>query len=526
MWIQLIAKQVNGLMKKTLVLAVLTGILFALSFPPFRSGFIAYGALIPFFYLLNNRSFKETIRLGYLSGFFIHLTTLFWVGNVTMPGVAGMLLILPLFTMLYGVLHRLVLLRLPRTGFVFLPFVWTAVEYLQSFGETAFPWIYLGYTQTYYLPVIQFAEYTSVFGVTFWVFSLNIILYHLLFGFSEKPNRKLWLIIWMVLFLLPFGFGLSTSARLQNDSDSVRIALIQGNIDPFEKWNSANTERQFVLYDSLTREALSSNPDLVIWPETAMPFYLRYEYRYLRRIRQLIDTSDVVLLTGSIDLSSDEGEHRYYNAALQLRPDEEKINSYGKRKLVPFSERVPYSDFFPISSLRDWLMETSLGVGDYSRGAEYTLFYLTSDSCAQASADSGFAFAVPICYESTFPELVRQFVKRGADFLVVITNDAWFGRTSAPYQHQQIAVMRAIETRRSIARCANTGISCFIDPYGRVSQRSRLFRQAVLVGDVKVTQRQTFFVRHGNLFSQFTSLLSVLVVLFAIAKGTSKRGYR
>ncbi|MBN1541877.1 apolipoprotein N-acyltransferase [candidate division KSB1 bacterium] len=511
-------------MKIKLFLSILTGILFALSFPPFRSGFLAYGALIPLFYLLRNQSLKETLRWGYLTGLFIYCGTLFWIGYVTMPGLIGALLVLPLYIMLYSFIQRLILIRFPHKGFLFLPFVWTAIEYLQSFGDIAFPWVYLGYTQSYYLPIIQFAEYTSVFGVSFWVVCLNVLLYELLFGFSGRSHRKLFLWILPILFFLPLLFGVWVLAHAPAPTDSVRIALIQGNIDPFEKWNPQNNERIFSTYDSLTRSALQHNPDLIVWPETATPFYLRSEYRYQQMIRHWVDGHQVPLLTGSIDYEYSQGRQHYFNSALMIRPNELNLAVYAKMRLVPFSEKVPFSDFLPVAFLRDWLMQTPLGVGDYSRGNRYTLFQLTNDFNAESMQEKrGAVFGVPICYESAFPDLVRRFVKRGATFLVVITNDAWFGRTSAPFQHQQISVLRAVETRKSIARCANTGISCFIDPYGRTRASTPLFQTATVVENLELCHSSTVYVRYGNIFAAFCLCIASLVLLTALIRFRSLR---
>ena len=263
-------------MKRDLVLGLLTGILLALSFPPFKTGFLAYGALIPFFLLLQQKSAVESLRWGYVTGLFADVATLFWIGWVTLPGLLGALLILPLFYALYGILHWFLIRRLSLAGYFLLPFLWTSVEYLQSFGETAFPWNYLGYTQTYYLPLIQHAEFTSVYGVSFWVVLINVILFVLWQKGFVPGIRRVLISALIALFFVPLLHGTLAMRKAGAGEDSVKVALLQGNVDPFEKWDANFYDRNFDVYDEDSKLTMSLEPDLLIWPETAMPFYLRH----------------------------------------------------------------------------------------------------------------------------------------------------------------------------------------------------------------------------------------------------------
>ncbi len=485
-------------MKKDLILSVITGISFALAMPPFKTGFLAYGTLIPFFILLRNKSIFNAILWGYVTGFFIYLFCLFWIGFVTVPGVIGALIVLPLFSAAFALLQSLLLKAWGELAIFFTPFLWTGVEYLQSLGDTAFPWVYLGYTQTYYLPVIQMAELTSVYGITFWIVTLNALIYYCFF--REKSNTPA-LVLLFALFLLPFIYGFFVLQEAESKR-AIRIGMVQGNIDPFEKWSSENDERFFAKYDSLSRLALDSEPDLMIWPETATPFYLRYEVQYLERIHSWVDSSSVPLLTGSIDYEYTEKGYQYYNSALLINPGEVDISHYAKQKLVPFSEKVPYHRYFPFRYLKDFLYDMQLGIGDYARGEEHAIFSVFPASRRQKKGATPVEFACAICYESVFPDYIRRFVERGIDFLVVITNDAWFGKTTAPYQHARIAVLRAVENRIPIARCANTGITCFIDSFGRMYNTTDIFTTKIVVNQLPLTSTGTFYTRHGNWFAR------------------------
>jgi apolipoprotein N-acyltransferase len=458
-------------MKKNLVLALLTGILFAFSLPPFKTGFLAYGALIPFFLLLENKRGFDLFRWSYVTGLFVFTCTLFWLWNVTIPGLLGTILVLPLYFSLYAAFHSFVLKKFPKCGLLLVPFAWTAIEYLQVFGETAFPWVYLGYTQSYYLPLIQYAEFTGVYGISFWVACLNVLLFYLWKNKENKQKIIPAIVIVALFFMLPFLYGFLRISQ-KPAGQPIKIALIQGNIDPFEKWDPDLVDVNFDSYIQMTKEAMNEKPELVIWPETATSLWLRYERNYRNRIHHIVDSTGIPLLTGAVDYRfNNKGDYNTYNSAFLFEPNSSRLQDYKKMKLVPFSERVPYSHFMPIGFFRNFLSDMALGVGDYSRGKDYkTLSFLSSDDYKVPSFEredvTKTSLSVSICYESVFPDFVRTFVDSGADFLAVITNDAWFGKTPAPFQHTQMAAVRAIENRRSVARCANTGVSCFIDPFG------------------------------------------------------------
>jgi apolipoprotein N-acyltransferase len=504
-------------MRKNITFVFLTGILTAFSYPPFRTGFLAFGALIPFFLLLQDKTGKKAFRWGYLAGLVYYSATLYWIGWVTVPGLLGALLIMPLFTGLYALLHTFLLKRWGLLCYAFVPFLWTAIEYLQSFGETAFPWNYLGYTQTYYLPFIQYAEYTSVYGISFWIVTINVVLFVMLLKVKNAKKRWTCAGVLVVLFIIPAVHGLVELSAAQESGRKIKIALLQGNVDPFEKWAQDSLEKNFEIYEQMTRTAAENKPDLFIWPETAIPFYLRYETEYLDRMHEMVDQLQIPVVTGAIDYDYNEnGAFLYYNAAFLFEPGMLHLARYLKMKLVPMSERVPYRNFFPMAQIKKLLFNMQLGVGDYARGQEFKILSFQMPSHTSQDVRPEIRFAVPICYESVFPDIVRQFVKKGTDFISVITNDAWFGKTSAPFQHAQIAVMRAVENRVAIARCANTGISCFIDPYGHVLQHSRIFQKESLCGDIPLRNKTTFYTQHGNVFAIIVTCITLSILLVTL----------
>ena len=500
-------------MNKKIVLSILSGIMLALSFPPFRTGFLAYLALIPFFILLDQQTLRQAAGWGYLTGLVFYSATVYWIGVITLPGCIGTLLIMPLYFSLYSLLHVLVLKRLGNDGYLFLPFLWISVEYIQSLSEFSFPWNHLGYTQTYYLPLIQHAAVTSVYGVSFWIVLLNVLFLYL-YRCRKNPDLRYKIaVVLAVLILLPLVHGL-VQMKNKGVDETLNVTLIQGNIDPLDKWEGDIYQNNYQRYETLSRRTLETcKSDLWVWPETALPFYLRLNRTYRNRLQHFVDSTQIPLLTGTIDYDYDSlGASMHYNSVHLYEPETFSVQRYDKIKLVPFSERVPYGNAFPFKYLKHVLYD--YGTGNYSMGDSVYVFKWQSQSSI-ASATSVLKTGVAVCYESVYPEHVRAYVKKGAQFITVITNDAWFGKSSGPYQHKQIAVMRAVENRRAVARCANTGISCFIDPYGRVSEQTSLFTQAAISSPVQLRESLTFFTRLGPVLPRFSCIVTVLLLLFS-----------
>lgn len=512
-------------MRREVFLAITSGLALTLAFPPFQLGFLAYWALVPLFFLFDDRTPGQAFRWGYLAGLFISLGTIYWISWVTLPGALATLVIHPLYFGLYGSLHSYLRRRLGEGHLLAIPFVWTAIEYLKSLGELGFPWVSLGYTQSYYLSLIQFSTYTSVFGVSFWVATINVLVYAILRS-RYNLKRVAWLLgLLVILFLLPWVYGREVIPKADEFDEAIQVAVIQGNIDPYIKWEEDNRQLSFDIYETLTREAAVRHPDVVVWPETATPAYLRIDRKYRRWTHGFVDSLGIPLVTGTPDVEFDDaGSYRTYNAVFAFLPERTDLQSYAKIHLVPFGERVPYEDEIPF--LKKFLDQFEMGEGNFSPGKEIVTLAIPWQG--------GLLRLGPvICFESIFPDLVRRFVARGADLLVVVTNDAWFGRewvakelaqkrprwifkglakwlTSGMYQHAQIAVFRAIENRTSIARAANTGVSMTIDPYGRIRQRLGVWERGVLVDRLPLRRQKTFYTEHGDLFARVVVVVNIV----------------
>ena len=461
--------------------SIVSAFLLSFAFPPYHLGFMAYFGFVPMFFLIEHLSGWKAFKWGYVWGLFFHIANLYWIGYITLAGVVAAILFLSLYFGLFLYLASLFRDKLGDKAVYWYPFLWLLIEFLRSLGVIGFPWASIGYTQTYSINMIQFATVTGVFGVSFWVVWLNVFAFLMLKNWRERKKSLLYGTIFLLLIFLPWTYGKLTIPSNDQFKEKIEVALLQGNIDPLEKWDEAFLARNFKLYEGMTRTALKDTSlDLIIWPETATACYLRSRPKYLKRVNKLVDSSFVALLTGTPDYKFiGKGQYNAYNALFLILPYYRKIQHYYKRKLVPFGERVPFSHVFP--ALGRWLNALNTGIGDFTPGKAFNLFELPGTYLHKKGLNeikSPLKFAGVICYESIFQGEVRKFINKGAKFLVIVTNDAWFGASEAPYHHAQIAVFRAVENRISIARDANTGISMIIDPYGRVLKKTKLLKEA------------------------------------------------
>jgi apolipoprotein N-acyltransferase len=528
------------------VLACTSGILVGLSFPPLPFGLLACVALVPLFQLLERMdSYGETLRYGYLTFLVFNVITLYWVGGFThgkdlflMMAGAALLVAHPLFFLVPLIGYAFVKRNFGvGVALLAMPFLWVAFEWLHSLGEIGFPWLTLGNTQSYALERIQFASVTGVYGISFWIVAVNSLAYFLFRKLSlrgwapSSPNALVTLALLIIITILPGIHGRITLGSIAPVSHErrLRVGIIQPNIDPWQKWQAMPSE-QVRAYLEFSQRLRGEKPQLMIWPETAISFRILAgrNAEIFRQLKAGVDSLNVALLTGFADVvyyesggapatsKTVEGTNlRYddFNAMMLLEPGSDRIQKYAKMKLVPFGERVPYAD--KLSFLAN-AIKWNVGISGWGIGKDTTVFILSnSESVAK--------FSGMVCYESIYPELVSSFVRSGAEFLVVITNDSWWGKTSGAYQHERYAVFRAVENRRWIARCANGGISCFIDPYGRVFREQELFTQAAMVDNLELRQDKTFYAAHGDIFSHVCTGVSVVFLSAAFLSKVRKK---
>jgi len=497
--------------------AILSGLLlFAASPGPASLPWLAWLALVPFFFALAGQSPGRAALMGLVCGLAYYLPLLPWIitvlstyGQVPMPVAVLALVLLALYMSAYFAAFAWCLARLAGRPFLLFlaPACWVGLELIRGFLFTGFPWLDLGCTQ-YSTPwLIQIADLAGQHGLSFLIVLGNLLLTAFLARIlrgAPLPDRAL-IACALALFIAAGTYG---AWRLQNTTSSMgkaekmQIAIAQGNIPQDQKWQPAFQEATIDTYLALSRQGFFQGyPDLVVWPETALPFYPYENSLFLRLHTELTRPGRTFLLTGVPHREQEPGRNQlsYRNSAFLLSPDGLLAGRYDKEHLVPFGEYIPFRALLGFASP---LVET---LGEFTPGR-------TNEPLPCLNSRIG----VLICFESIFPELARKQVKAGANLLVTLTNDAWFGRSGAPYQHLAMGVFRAVENRKSLIRAANTGISAFIDPSGRITEASSLFVAYSASRPVPLMMTGlTFFVRWGYLFPWLCLAVSLAGLIVA-----------
>lgn len=482
---------------KDIFLCLLCALLLIFSFPGFNLWLFAWFGFVPLFFALRNKSKRQAFLLSYLTGVIFWLGVVYWLVHVTAVGMVVLVLYLALYFGLFGLLIR----KGPQLLFV--PSVWVILEYARSHLLTGFPWAKLAYSQYLNLPVIQIADITGAWGVSFLIMMVNVAVYsgtrYKVQGTSLKQKLKQ-LVVPLVVVLIVVGYGYYKLywSPVVGGRALLNIAVIQPDIPQALKWDVK--ARGFIKdkYFTLTQDAAQNNPDLIIWPEAALPVILEEEPGFFEDTKSFARKINTPLLLGSATVRSGD----YYNSALLVSAQGEELGRYDKLHLVPFGEYIPLRGVLPF-------LETIVPIGDFSRGSEYTIFEIPNPKSlpVRQVGQTQNTFGVLICFEDVFPELARGFARGGAEFLVNITNDGWFGRTSAPYQHFSAAVFRAVENRLPLVRSANTGVSGFIASDGRIisllqdKAGRNIFIQGYKAEQVGILKNKpSLYTTYGNIF--------------------------
>lgn len=501
---------------KDILLAILSGILLTLSLSPlpFDLYFLAWFALVPLLLPLWQKKSSHAFIIGMITGFVYFLGTTYWVfnsmyyyGHLGTPLSLFMTLLLSLYLALYvGVFATLFNFLASRSrcpALLIVSFTWATLEFLRSYVFTGFPWSSLGYSQHKFLPIIQFADITGIYGVSFLVAAFNGAIYDIIYFIKKRREAPLLPPTYTIagfLFLAVLTVGVFSYGhyRLKSDNpgEKVKISIVQGNIRQDIKMDMAYQNMIFEKYVNLTDKVIKDSPSLIVWPEASFPYAFEADIKNSQRLIDYQKSTDSFLLFGAT-LIKDKTDFQYKlaNSVVLLNKKGEVISSYDKIHLVPFGEYVPLKWLLPIDKL-------VADIGEFVPGKEYTVAHTPFGNLSTA-----------ICYEIIFPGLVRKFASNGADMIVTITNDAWFGRSSAPYQHFAMAILRAVENRMPVARSANTGISGFIDAKGRILQKTDIFVEATLTDEVTIkTFKKTFYTKYGDLFSFLCILITFLCI--------------
>lgn len=490
------------------LLAILSGIMIALSFPQPGISPMAWIALIPLLIAMEGQNPVSAFRTGMLTGFVAYSALLYWVTIVmTSYGKLPWFASIPLWLMLAAWLSlftgaaAMVTAIGERHGIksaLTLPVVWVSADYLRGIILTGFPWTMLGHSQYRFLPLIQIADIAGVYGITALIVLANIVFYRIVRALSgtNVPYPAKSAIILFISSSAVFWYGFHKLNIPPQNSSPVRVALIQGNIDQSIKWSPEFQQSTIDIYSSLSRQAISkAKADLVVWPESAAPFFFQEDSPASRQIVSLARELDTWMLFGSPATEQREKRTVYLNSAFLLDKSGKTVGRTDKIHLVPFGEYVPLAPMLP------FVNKLVHGIGDFAPGREIKPL-MAGDT----------PLGVLVCYEAIFPDISRRHVNSGSRILVNITNDAWFGRSSAPYQHLSMAAFRAVETRTPLIRAANTGITSLVDQNGHIKGMTRLFNESVLIGEVQPGTADAPYLRIGDLFAQCCLSLTVLII--------------
>ena len=465
--------------------------------------------------------------LGFVTGIVYFAGTLYWITRVMvlygdLPWVAAVLInaALVAYLSLYVVTFAMVMARLTGANrgraLLAAPFVWVATELGRTHLLTGFPWVLLGYSQTTVLPIAQLASVFGVFGVSALVasvgaaFAFSVVATGTGVGASRvtiiarRQYAPLGVTLALVVLIAVWGGLRVRSAALLSSGEVIRVGLLQGNVEEAEKWQPQKAAAVFRRYLDMSGQAVARGAGFVLWPESATPYPFGEDPGATEQMKGLARTLKVPLLIGSDQIVHGR-DAKYYNAAFLIRPDGSEGGVYRKMHLVPFGEYVPARRVFFFMS------RIVQAVSDFSAG-----------DTADVLPVDGHLVSTAICYEIIYPGLVRQFTAAGSELLTTITNDSWFGGTSAPYQHFAQASMRAIENGRFLVRAANTGISGIVDPYGHVTARTGLYEPAVVVGDARFLRDATIYARTGDIFAYGCAALTLLLLVVTMRSSRIK----
>ena len=480
-------------------LIFLSSALLGLSQHNLNLGFLSCFGIIPLIHvLINTHRFKSIVKFSFLWGFLYNIFVVFWlstnIGTTKLIAAISMfaaVLILSFNTVFVSVIWYFLRDKYKNFSLIIFSIAWVSIEYVRSFGLLGFPWISLANSQTDYLILIQNAEYTGIYGISFWILLLNITLYQLFFkGYDKTLVLKL-----CMIFTFPWitGYMLFNKQNIElNSSQQLEVLLVQPNVNLFDKRNYTLRHKNLNNLINQTLENLDDKTQLILWPESAIPYHKMQnndDRNYI--INRLLKNQNFELITGNVYYEGNDT----YNSSVLLNNIGIK-STYHKRQLVPLAEHVPFSDNF------NYLKNINLGQANFSKGKEDQLFNVNN-----------FSLAALICFESTFPQINRRHALKGADALVYLVNDGWYLTNPEPIQHAHQSIYRAIENRLPVIRCANTGISMFVNSRGQIEESIDLNNKGTMQVVINKNNNRTFYTRFGDVFALILVSITILLLI-------------
>ncbi len=510
----------SGKTVKKILLTVLSAGFFILSFPDYDYSLFAWFFLIPLFTITEGESPLKSFYISWFSFLIAFSGTVYWVVN-SMYNYGGIPVYLSVFFLLllsaylalfpgcFFMLYKIICAKTSLTaGLAISPFLWVSLEYLRGHILTGFPWAIAGYSQWKMLPLIQVCDITGVYGISFLLVIFNASLYRAFFalkdddkkggsGFFGRFSLLLISVFLLCVFLIYGKTRINDMGKITSTGKPLNVGVVQGNIEQDIKWDDDGIVSSIGKHISLTDRVVGQcSPDIVLWPETALPFFPERRKTYADIVKTFVKEKDISLLSGGLGITENNGKELMFNSVFLFNP-EINMQRYDKIHLVPFGEYIPFEKLLRIS-----LFDEIIGdIGSFDSGEDIKVFNTRKGK-----------FSVVICYEIIFPDLVRRFASSGAGVLFNVTNDAWFGKSSAPLQHFSNTVFRAIENRRFIVRSANSGISGVTAPDGSIVKMTNIFREDSFCAKVLLTDEKTFYSSYGDVFAYLSLLVTFLFI--------------
>jgi len=481
----------SSLAKRPLLALVFLYLLLAFCYPPLPLGPLVFGVWALVWYVSDVLTPRQAFKAHFLGGIFFNLISYYWIALVIKVGplgvvLAGLGLLTLFFSLLNGYIGYLYAVLAPKKwGLSLFILAYTGFEVLRSLGQMSFPWMHLGYTLGHHPRYMQIGALGGIFGLTLLILIVNGFVYIFI-----KSKKVKYFLLALLILASSYGWGFLRLQRFDQipATDSIRITLVQPSVEQTKKWDEDYYNQVLQqTYSLLGKDKLPAS-DLVVLPETAIPAFLNNRPAEIETFSDMVQSHQSYFLLGSLDFqanTSTEIPYRYFNSAFLFAPHSNTVLKYDKVRLVPFSEKLPFDNVFPL------LTFVNLGQANFSAGPGAVVWNLPVP------------FQPSICYEVVYPDFFREARKQGAKLFVNITNDGWFGRSLGPYQHANISRFRAVENGIPLARCANSGISLFADACGRVTQKTSLLTREVLFSKLELKSLSTLYTQFGAYIDAF-----------------------
>lgn len=507
-------KKIFKTYRKEILAVGFSSALWVCAFPSVGLWQLIFIAIVPLLFVLDGASPKKAFWLTFFTTFFAYVGLVYWLvytinfyGHIHLSAtlVIFILMLLTLALMrglFFAVPYAWMQKRAP--AYVLAPLLWVGTDYFQTLFFGGFPWEFFGYAPYKFLPIIQAADVLGVWLLTLIFVLVNASIYELVRANVGRLRKIAGIALSILLIAALFIYGQQRLKQVENlmaRSEKIRVAVVQGNIPQDVKWSKNFKKWALLRHENLSEAASAEGAHLIVWAETAIPVFQDVAEPLYKPLSETVAKINRYVLTGLPTKRFEGTEEIHHNSAYIISPDGEPVDLYHKNHLVPFGEFIPFK-----RTLKKIAGRLVRGTGDFASGKDIKVL---------KHPELG-NIAVIICYEAIYPDLTRRLTRQDAVLLVNITNDAWFGKTSAPHQHLSMAAMRAVESRLFLARAANTGISAFVKPTGKIIKQTALYEIAYEVEDLRIMNVKTVYERVGDVLPISCLIFTVCALLIIL----------